>query len=84
MQVNTVSFTLPSNQKQVSFTVSKRNRPYSNNFELMGIKRFLRTRNGRDAVSVLVKCTADSVEAGRIYYCVYTYAGTLLECNTMN
>ena len=80
---NTVSFTLPASQKQINFTVSKANRPYSNNFVLMGIKRFLRTRNGRDAVSVLVKCT-NSNEDGRIYYCVYTYKGTLLECHTVN
>jgi hypothetical protein len=44
----------------------------------------LRTRNGRDAVSVLVKCTNDSMEPGRVYFCVYTYKGTLLECHTMN
>jgi hypothetical protein len=81
---NTVSFTLPASQKQISFNVSKDNRPFSNNFVLMGIKRFLRTRNGRDAVSVLVKCTQDSIEPGRIYYCVFTYKGTLLECHTVN
>jgi hypothetical protein len=81
---NTVSFTLPASQKQVSFTVTKQNRPFSNNFTLMGIKRFVRTRNGRDAVSVLVKCTQDSQEPGRIYYCVFTYKGTLLECHTVN
>lgn len=81
---NTISFTLPATQKQISFAVNKKNRPYSNNFTFMGIKRFLRTRNGRDAVSVLVKCTEDSQEAGRIYYCVYTYSGTLLECSTIN
>jgi hypothetical protein len=77
---NTIAFTLPSNQKQISFTVSKRNRPYSNNFELMGIKRFIRTRNGRDAVELLVKCTNDSKEPGRVYFCTYTYKGTLLSC----
>jgi hypothetical protein len=81
---NTVAFTLPSTQKQISFTATKANRPFSNNFTFMGIKRFLRTRNGRDAVSLLVKCTADSKEPGRIYYCVYTYKGTLLECSTVN
>ena len=81
---NTIAFTLPSNAKQISFTVNKKNLPYSNNFELMGIKRFLRTRNGRDAVSVLVKCTQDSLEPGRIYYCVFTYTGTLVECFTVN
>jgi hypothetical protein len=80
---NVISFTLPASQKQISFTVTKDNRPFSNNFVLMGIKRFLRTRNGRDAVSVLVKCT-NSKEDGRIYYCVYTYKGTLLECHTVN
>ena len=81
---NTVAFTLPSTQKQISFKVNKQNRPFSNSFTLMGIKRFVRTRNGRDAVAVLVKCTADSLEAGRIYYCVYTYKGTLIECCTVN
>lgn len=81
---NTIAFTLPASGKAVNFTVTKKNRPFSNNFMLMGIKRFVRTRNGRDAVAVLVKCTDDSYEAGRIYYCVYTYAGTLVECNTMN
>ena len=81
--LNNVAFTLPASGKQISFTATKQNRPFSNNFVLMGIKRFLRTRNGRDAVSVLVKCT-NSQEDGRIYYCVYTYKGTLLECHTVN
>jgi hypothetical protein len=81
--LNTVAFTLPSTQKQISFNVTGDNRPFSNNFVLMGIKRFVRTRNGRDAVAVLVKCT-NSREDGRIYYCVYTYKGTLLECHTVN
>jgi hypothetical protein len=81
--LNTIAFTLPASQKQVNFTVTKKNLPYSNNFVLMGIKSFVRTRNGRSAVAVLVKC-ANSKEDGRIYYCVYTYKGTLLECHTMN
>ena len=81
---NTIAFTLPSNNKQVSFKVNKKNLPFSNNFTLMGIKRFLRTRNGRDAVSVLVKCTTNSNEPGRIYICMFTQAGTLLACNTLN
>ena len=80
---NVISFVQPSTQKQISFTATKKNRPFSNNFVLMGLKRFVRTRNGRDAVEVLVKCT-NSREDGRIYYCVYTYAGTLLECHTVN
>ena len=81
---NTIAFTQLSTNKSITFTVSKKNRPFSNNFVLMGIKRFVRTRNGRDAVAVLVKCTKDSYEEGRIYYCVYTYAGTLVECFTVN
>jgi hypothetical protein len=81
---NTVSFTLPSTQKTVSFVANKQNRPFSNNFVLLGVKRFVRTRNGRDAVEVLVKCTKDSMEAGRIYYCLFTYKGTLLACDTCN
>lgn len=81
---NTISFTLPASGKSVNFTVTKKNRPFSNNFALMGIKRFVRTRNGRDAVEVLVKCTTDSKEPGRIYYCLFTYKGTLLACDTCN
>jgi hypothetical protein len=77
---NTVSFVQPSTQKTVNFTVTGHNRPFSNNFTLMGIKRFVRTRNGRDAVELLVKCTNDSREPGRVYFCVYTYKGTLLSC----
>jgi hypothetical protein len=77
---NTISFLVPSTQKAVKFTVTKENRPFSNNFTLMGLKRFVRTRNGRDAVEVLVKCTQDSNEPGRVYFCVYTYKGTLLSC----
>ena len=77
---NTVSFTLPSTLKTVNFTATKKNRPFSNNFVLTGVKRFIRTRNGRDAVEVLVKCTNDSKEPGRVYFCVYTYKGTLLSC----
>jgi hypothetical protein len=77
---NVVSFTLPSTGNVVNFTVTKKNRPFSNNFVLMGVKRFVRTRNGRDAVEVLVKCTNDSKEPGRIYYCLFTYKGTLLSC----
>ena len=77
---NTVSFTLPSTLKTVNFTATKKNRPFSNNFVLQGIKRFVRTRNGRDAVEVLVKCTNDSMEPGRVYFCLYTYKGTLLSC----
>ena len=77
---NTVSFVQPSTQKNVSFVATKKNRPFSNNFVLLGVKRFVRTRNGRDAVEVLVKCTQDSNEPGRVYFCTYTYKGTLMSC----
>ena len=81
---NIVSFTLPTSGKAVNFTATKKNLPFSNNFVLKGIKRFVRTRNGRDAVEVLVKCTTDSKEPGRVYYCLFTYKGTLLACDTYN
>ena len=81
---NTIAFTQLSTNKRISFTVTDTNKPFNNNFSMMGVKRFVRTRNGRDAVAVLVKCTKDSMEEGRIYYCVYTYKGTLLECHTVN
>jgi hypothetical protein len=76
---NTITF------NAVSFAVNKRNRPWGNNFvQTQHAATAVRTRNGRDAVAVYVKCTADSREAGRVYYCVYTLKGTLQECCTVN
>ena len=65
-------------------SINAKNLPFSNNFVQQKYVRTERTRNGRNAFVVVVKCTTNSLEPGRIYYCVYTYAGTLLECHTMN
>jgi hypothetical protein len=76
--VNTIS------HNAVTFAVKAKNRPFSNNFVQHKVAGTVRTRNGRDAVAVYVKCTDDSREPGRIYLCVYTLAGTLLQCESYN
>lgn len=76
--VNTITY------NNVNISVAKKQRPFSNNFVLLKVAGAVRTRNGRDAVAVYVKCTADSYEPGRIYYCVFTLKGNLLECCTVN
>ena len=65
-------------------TVKAKQLPYKNNFTQVQFIKRVRTRNGRDAMLVLVKCTADSDEAGRLYSAVYTYSGTMLSCCTEN
>jgi hypothetical protein len=68
----------------LTVTVNNKNRPYRNNFTQVEFLKMLRTRNGRDAMLVLVKCTADSTEPGRLYSVVYTLNGTMMSCNTEN
>lgn len=65
-------------------TVTNKNRPFSNNFVQTKYLRTERTRNGRNAFVVIVKCTANSKEPGRSYICMYTAKGTLLACNTLD
>ena len=68
----------------VTVKVNKKNLPFSNNFVQTEYVRTVRTRNGRDAFIVVVKCTTDSDEPGRVYACMYTQKGTLMGCNTLN
>ena len=65
-------------------SINANNLPFSNNFVQTEYVRTERTRNGRNAFVVVVKCTTDSREPGRLYACLYTQKGTLLGCNTLN
>ena len=76
--VNTIC--VPNNVVNISAT----NLPYSNNFVQTEYVRTVRTRNGRNAFVVIVKCTTNSLEPGRLYACTYTQKGTLLNCYTLN
>jgi hypothetical protein len=64
--------------------ISATNRPFNNSFVQTNYVKTMRTRNGRNAFVVIVTCTADSMEPGRMYCCVYTTKGTLLSCYTLN
>ncbi len=62
-----------------SFTVTKKdNKPFSNNFIMLKSK--MTQYNGQDEITAYVKCTADSKEPGRVYVCVYSLTGKLMEC----
>ena len=74
---------VPSLQNPV-ISINAKNRPFSNNFVQTQYYKTLRTRNGRDAHVVIVKCTSDSMEPGRLYCCTFTTKGTLLSCYTLN
>ena len=65
-------------------SITQTNLPFNNNFVQTKYVRTERTRNGRNAFVVIVKCTANSMEPGRSYICMYTQAGTLLACNTLD
>ena len=67
-----------------STTVRARQLPFNNNFTQQQYIKTCRTSNGRDAYVVVVKCTSDSREPGRLYACTYSAKGTLLDCNTLN
>jgi hypothetical protein len=64
----------------LTLTVTKRNRPYGNNFTQ---KKFI-TVNEDNFVELTVTCTSDSNEPGRIYFCEYTTKGKLVSCCTLN
>lgn len=77
MQVNTVT------AGPYSFTVTKKaNKPFSNDFTV--IKAQVVQYDGKDEVACVVRCTATSREAGRLYSVQYSTAGELMECNTLN
>lgn len=66
-----------------NFTVTKKaNKPFSNNFVMLDSK--ITQYAGQDEITAFVKCTQDSLEAGRIYACTYTLQGKLVACNTIN
>jgi len=72
MQANVIS--TPS----VTFTVTRKNRPFGNNFVVQ------RASMQANEIEAVVECTKDSREPGRTYYCIYTTSGVLLACNTLN
>lgn len=76
MQVNTVQ------AGQYNFTVTGKNRPFSNNFIVQSAK--VVQYAGQDEVACFVICTANSKEAGRVYFVQYSTAGVLQECYTVN
>ncbi len=67
----------------ITFKVTKRaNKPFSNNFVMLNSK--ITQYAGQDEITAFVKCTTDSLEAGRIYACIYSTKGDLVACNTIN
>jgi hypothetical protein len=75
LAINTIQF----NNNVIN--VSNKNRPFSNNFVVKHIQGPVRTRNGRNALAVVVQATATSLDPNRVYNCVYTLKGTLLSCS---
>jgi hypothetical protein len=65
-----------------SFTVTKaKNKPFGCNFNT--IKAIVSPMQANE-IECIVKCTAQSKDPGRTYYCIYSTAGELLACNTLN
>jgi hypothetical protein len=75
MQANTVS------AGSYTFTVTNKQRPFGNNFVVL--KALVSTMQANE-IEAVVKCTANSKEPGRTYYCIYSTNGELLACNTLN
>jgi hypothetical protein len=75
MQANTVSV------GSYNFTVTNKNRPFGNNFKTL--LALVSTMQANE-IEAVVECTKDSKEPGRTYYCIYTTAGSLLSCTTLN
>lgn len=75
MQANVIS------TPNCTFTATAFNRPFGNNFvALITVPSPMQANE----IECVVECTKDSKEPGRIYYCIYTTAGTLVSCNTLN
>jgi hypothetical protein len=75
MQANTVS------AGSYTFTATPFNRPFGNSFKTL---LALVSPMQANEIECVVECTKDSKEPGRTYYCIYTTAGTLVSCNTLN
>lgn len=76
MQTNVVS------AGAYNFTVTGKNRPFSNDFTVQSAK--VVQYEGEDEVACFVNCTADSNEPGRVYFAQYSTAGELMDCYTVN
>jgi hypothetical protein len=75
MQANTVT------AGSYNFTVTNKNKPFGNNFVVL--TALVSTMQANE-IECIVKCTAQSKEPGRTYYCIYTTKGTLITCSTLN
>jgi|LauGreSuBDMM15SN_2_FD.fasta_scaffold773075_1 hypothetical protein len=65
-----------------SFKVTKtKNKPFGNNFNT--IKAIVSTMQANE-IECVVKCTANSKDPNRSYYCIYSTSGELLACNTLD
>jgi hypothetical protein len=64
-----------------TFTVANKQRPFGNNFVVQ--KALVSTMQANE-IECIVKCTANSKEPGRTYYCIYSTKGMLIACNTLN
>jgi hypothetical protein len=75
MQANVIS--TPS----CTFTATAFNRPFGNNFVA---QTAVPSPFRKNEIEAIVTCTQNSKEPGRVYYCIYNTAGTLVSCNTLN
>jgi hypothetical protein len=75
MQANTVS------AGSYNFTVTNKNRPFGNDFVVL--TALVSTMQANE-IECIVKCTAQSKEPGRTYYCIYSTKGMLIACSTLN
>jgi hypothetical protein len=64
-----------------TFTVANKQRPFGNNFVVQ--KALVSTMQANE-IECIVKCTANSKEPGRTYYCIYSTKGMLIACSTLN
>lgn len=62
-----------------TIVVKGKNRPFSNNFVLYELHEV-----DNNFVSCTVRCTKDSNEEGRLYYCTFTKLGSLVGAHTLN
>jgi len=62
-----------------TIVVKGKNRPFSNNFVLQELREVT-----THFVKCIVRCTKDSKEEGRLYYCTFTKSGGLYEAFSIN
>jgi len=73
-----------TNAPKYTNSIKVKEKPFNNNFTQEKYIKTIKTSNGLDAYVVVVKCTDDSAEPGRLYACTYTTTGRMLDCYTLN